>query len=114
MGQRTEMYAALSQDSDIKITQKPENRVDVSFFFAMTGLPSSSDVRKILQIIHLPDDRLNILTLSTIHLSIPSAKRFQLMELRDFIVQLPGDLYWTINSCNRQMLCCQRCFIYIV
>ena len=80
VGQRTEMYAALSQDSDIKITQKPKNRVDVSFFFAMTGLPSSSDVRKILQITHLPDDGQNILNLSTIRLSIPTAESFSLLE----------------------------------
>ena len=44
----TEMYEALSQDSDIEINQKQKNRVDASSFFAMTGISSYSDVRKIL------------------------------------------------------------------
>ena len=80
VGQRTEMYGALFQDSDIKINQKPKNRVDVSSFFAMTGLSSSSDVRKMLKITHLPDDVQNILSLSVIHLSIPTVEMFSLLD----------------------------------
>ena len=80
VGQRTEMYGALFQDSDIKINQKPKNRVDVSSFFAMTGLSSSSDFRKMLKITHLPDDVQNILSLSVIHLSIPTVEMFSLLD----------------------------------
>jgi hypothetical protein len=70
------MFLPGSHDRSLRFTWGQENRVDVSILFAMGGLSSSSDVRKMSKIIHLPDGVLNIIM------------NLQFIPLRDFLISI--------------------------
>jgi hypothetical protein len=83
------MFLPGSHDWSLRFTWGQENRIDVSILFAMGGLSSSSDVRKMSRINRLPDGVLNIIM------------NLQFIPLRDFlfsISQITFTSYWRISA----------------